>query len=389
MFNFFNKKSTPASDTTADVAISNALLQNIITNLTDAVVVYDEHFVVTVFNNAAAQLFTLRAADVIGKTISIAQAQDARLQRLVQVVFPSLAPSVVSRSESGAPAQIIDLNLEGLNLRVVTSKVVDANGALQGFVKVIRDRTREVSLLKSKSDFLIIAAHQLRTPLTAVGWAFEGLEKEGGLPVSAGELVSTGALAAKQLTKIVDDLLTAAKFEEGKFGYTFQENDLAVFLDEVCVAAQPIGAAYNVSVFLESPKTPLPRITFDSEKLSIVLSNLIDNAIKYNVQNGSVTVGAQLLLNKPYVLVSVKDTGVGIPPEAMKKLFTKFFRAENVVKFSTDGSGLGLYMTKNIVERHGGRIWVESELNRGTTFYFTLPIDPALIPQKELITEED
>ena len=109
-----------------------------------------------------------------------------------------------------------------------------------------------------------------------------------------------------------------------------------------------------------------------------------DNAVRYNVENGSVTVSVKKLTDKPYVEVRIADTGIGIPPENMEKVFTKFFRAENVLRRETEGSGLGLFITKNIINRHGGTIWAESVIDRGTTFHFTLPTDPKLIPPKEV-----
>ncbi|MDO8574108.1 MAG: ATP-binding protein, partial [bacterium] len=115
----------------------------------------------------------------------------------------------------------------------------------------------------------------------------------------------------------------------------------------------------------------------------LAISNLLDNAIKYNVKNGSVTISLLRLPDKPYLQVSIKDTGIGVPSGEVSKLFSKFFRAENAMKADTEGSGLGLYITKNIVGRHGGVIWAESIIGRGTTFYFTLPLDPKLIPQRE------
>ena len=116
----------------------------------------------------------------------------------------------------------------------------------------------------------------------------------------------------------------------------------------------------------------------------MAVSNLIDNAIRYNVENGSVTVSVKQLSDGPYVEVVITDTGIGIPPQDMSKVFSKFFRAENVLRRETEGSGLGLYITKNIIDRHGGTIWAESVIDRGTTFHFTLPTDPKLIPQKEV-----
>jgi signal transduction histidine kinase len=122
----------------------------------------------------------------------------------------------------------------------------------------------------------------------------------------------------------------------------------------------------------------------DSKQLSIALVNILENAIRYNVQNGEVIVRVDPVPGKPFVRVSVKDTGIGIPSEAMAKLFKKFFRADNAVQSATEGSGLGLYIAKNIIQAHGGEIGAESELGRGTTMSFTLPTDPNLVPKRNV-----
>jgi two-component system sensor histidine kinase VicK len=108
--------------------------------------------------------------------------------------------------------------------------------------------------------------------------------------------------------------------------------------------------------------------------------NLLENAIRYNIDNGEVFVRVDHVEGKPFVQVSVRDTGIGIPPEAIDKLFKKFFRADNATQSQTEGSGLGLYISKNIVNAHGGELWAESELGRGTIMRFTLPTDSSLVP---------
>ena len=118
----------------------------------------------------------------------------------------------------------------------------------------------------------------------------------------------------------------------------------------------------------------------DPIRIKLVLEILVDNAIKYNVKNGEVRIRLRRLEDKPFLAVSVEDTGIGIAPKEMSKVFTKFFRSPRVVKKETTGTGLGLYLAKNIIQRHGGKIWVKSELNRGSTFTFTLPLDPSYIP---------
>lgn len=137
---------------------------------------------------------------------------------------------------------------------------------------------------------------------------------------------------------------------------------------------------HNIKAYLEGPAEGLQPFKFDLMRVKIVLQNLIENAIRYNVENGEIIIKVEK--KDSYLQVSVRDTGIGIPQEEVVKLFSKFFRATNVVKYETEGTGLGLYITKNIVEAHGGKIWVESVENRGTTFYFTLPLDEKLIPQR-------
>ena len=116
-------------------------------------------------------------------------------------------------------------------------------------------------------------------------------------------------------------------------------------------------------------------VTVDIQKLGISVSNLIDNAIRYNVPNGEVIITIERQSPKKMALVTVRDMGVGMSPEVLERLFTKFFRAENVKKFRPDGSGLGLYIAKNIIAAHGGEIWAQSELGKGSVFYFTLPLE--------------
>ena len=364
-------------------------LDSIISIIDDGLIVYDQDFKIMIFNKTAEEIFNLNREKIIGKIIAIDNLRDKELKLLTQIIYPSLAPTVVRRSEQGAYPQIMDMSFDDprLELRVSTNRLLDENGIAFGFLKVVRDRTREVELLKSKSDFITVAAHQLRTPLSAVGWVFETL-KEEKLTNEQQETVRIGAAASSNLLKVVEDLLNVSKLEEGRFGYELQNFDLIKFLASLLSQAEAIAKQYNVNVYFDPGAESSLMIYGDPSKLSMAISNLLDNAIKYNTANGQVTVSMQKLKDKPYVQVSIKDTGMGIPPEDLKKLFGKFFRSSNVMTKETSGSGLGLYITKNIINRHGGEISIESELNRGTTVSFTLPTDPSLVPQKEMIYGE-
>lgn len=384
---FINLRS---AQTNVALRVEKGRAENIIASIGDGIVIYDTEFKIVVFNSIAEQILNVPAGSAIGQSFSLESIKKPEFQLVTQVIFPSLAPNVIHRSDQNTFPNTMDLSFDDprLELRVITNQLKDENNSTIGFIKIIRDRTREIELLKSKSDFITVAAHQLRTPLSAISWTLESLKKEQ-LNSSQQDLVNIGVSASSNLSKTVESLLSVSKIEEGRFGYSFKTIDLAAFLGEILSQAEPIAREYKVDVYFEGPQGGALMISADSDKLSLVLSNLLDNAIKYNVPNGQVIVRAEKLADKPYVQISVKDTGMGIPQEDLSKLFTKFFRGGNVMKKETSGSGLGLYIVKNIIRRHGGEIWVESELNRGTTFYFTLPTDPALIPQKELVYGEE
>ncbi|MFA5098803.1 MAG: ATP-binding protein [Candidatus Paceibacterota bacterium] len=373
-----------------EVKIERNELRSIIANLKDGVIAYDPNFKILIFNRAAEEIFGLKANEVLYKYFAPETAREPKFKLLSQAIFPSLAPLVVRRSEPGEYPQIIDIsfNESDLSLRVATDKISDLNGQLLGFVKIVRDRTREIKLLKSKTEFIATASHQLRTPATATHWAIEELSKQK-MSEEQKPIIETALGAVTKLMKTINDMLDVSKIEEGEFGYQFENVEFISFVEDIIRGMEPLSKQFNVKIYLEKPADQSIALSIDRQKISMVLSNLLDNAVKYNVANGEVIVKIERLKDEPYLEVSVKDTGVGVPEEDVKKLFTKFFRSDNAVKFATEGSGLGLYIAKNIINRHGGKIWAESEINRGSTFHFTLPTDPKLIPSKEIVYGEE
>ncbi len=375
--------------TNLEIKLERNQMKSIIFNLQDGIIAYDTDFKILVFNRASENIFGMPAEAVIGKIFSLDYASKMKSKTLMQSMFPSLAATSVNRTEIGSNIQIVDISFDdsGLELRVTTTRVLDPGGRLLGFVKIINDRTRQIELLKSKSAFITVAAHQLRTPVNALSWTMETLKKESALSDEGKMFVDNGLKAANKLSKIVNDLLDVAKIEEGKFGYQFAEIDLVQFINEILSADSAAAEEYGVNLYLDQSGDEKIVIIADKEKLALAFNNVIDNAIKYNVKNGSVTVKISKLTDSPFIDISIADTGIGVSSENLEKLFTKFFRGENIVKIQTEGSGLGLYITKNIIKRHGGDMRVESELNRGTTFHFFLPTDPNLIPKKETILD--
>ncbi len=385
---FFSKRNLNAEPGRQDT-VDQDMLRAIVTGIEDALVVYDENFIVRLVNPAAERLFGISQAELLGASLSPKSAEDPKLRRLTQMVFPTLAPAIVPRSRSGEYPQVVDISFTDpiLEVRTITSPVADQTGKISGFMKIVRDRTREVSLAKTKSEFITVASHQLRTPITNLEWSIETLVGDATLSPESKSIVVNAQASIQELRSIVEDLLNITKIEEGRFGYAFVETDLVDYTQKILADVLAQAKRVGISLYFDPPQAPLPKVRIDGQKLSMVFRNLLDNAIRYNVANGSVTVSIAQQTNLPYLEVMIKDTGIGIPAEQAAKLFTKFFRADNAVKAVADGSGLGLYIVKNIIQAHGGQVWVESELNRGSIFHFTLPTDPTLIPPKEVPLE--
>jgi signal transduction histidine kinase len=360
-------------------------LRSVLANLNDAAIVYDQSFAVFFFNPAAERTFGVSASLVVGTVVQPKDVERPERRLLTQVIFPSLAPTLVPQSKPGAYPQIVDLSFEDppLELRVTTVPVIGDDGTRYGFMKIIRDRTREIFLLRSKTEFISVASHQLRTPVNEIKWATEFLAQDAAIVGQSREILTTMLRSVRTVADLIDNLLNTSRIEEGRFGYNFAATDLVEYVGKVLAEAMPQVERAGLKLYFDRPEGQLPQVMIDAQKLSMVLSNLLDNAIRYNVKNGEITVRVAPAAEGSFLEVSVKDTGIGVPAEQMAKLFSKFFRADNAVKFQADGSGLGLYIAKNIIRAHGGQLWADSAIDRGSTFHFTLPTDPSLVPSRE------
>jgi signal transduction histidine kinase len=248
--------------------------------------------------------------------------------------------------------------------------------------KTVRERDRELS--KTKSDFLSITSHQLRTPLTGLRWALEQY-MSGKIPQEKKRLIMKKEYeTVEYMIHLVDQLLNASRIEEGRFGYSFEKKPLIPIMKQIIEAHALLADARDVKIRFETPSSPIPDAVFDEKGVGIVLTNLIANAIGYSKQGDTVAVSIGLSEEEGMIEIVVKDTGIGISPEDAGKLFTKFFRAENARRMQPNGSGLGLYVAKSIVDRHGGTISLQSAKNEGTVFTFTLPTREEDIPVKEV-----
>jgi signal transduction histidine kinase len=371
-------------DTSSRLDLERNQINAMIRSIEDPAISYSNDFEIILVNPAMERFSSLSRKELIGKVIKPELSNDARYGFFTKLIFPSLAPTVLERSTDIYPQKIkvkFDEPKE-LTLEIVTTKVIDEKGNVFGFLKVIHDLTKEEVLQKTQKDFITVAAHQLRTPLSGLSWVFELLAKKeiGPLTLEQEQAVAQGKNAITESLKTVEDLLSAAQIEEGKFGFQFTVTDLSQIIEDVFTKFEPLAQKDNLKLIFYRPNFKLEPFVMDPMRVKLVLEILVDNAIKYNVKNGEVRVKIAPLPNKPFVSISVEDTGMGISQEDMSKLFTKFFRAKKAMEEEASGIGLGLYLAKNIIEHHGGKIWAQSVAGRGSTFTFTLPLDPAYIP---------
>ncbi len=345
---------------------------SLIESLEDAVVIYDQNFKILAINRATETMFDVKKNEIEESYISPASIKNKRLFLLTQVLFPSLAPGAKQLSEVNAWPNIVNLSFENPRMEMTTTlnRILDDRGGVTAFIKVIKDKTHEASVLSSKNEFIDVVAHQLRTPLTAIHWAMENIVKSSENNPEILEIAKEGLKVSERSLKITNDLLDASKIEDGRFGYTFKETDLGQLIGSVIKEMSPIAKEYGVEIISPSPINNL-LATLDENSIGMVLFNLIDNAIRYNTKNGRVFVSTEKTDNN--VRISIKDTGVGIPEKDLPYVFEKLHRGSNVVQIEPNGTGLGLYIARNIIKRHGGEMGVDSIINRGTTFWFTIP----------------
>ncbi|PJA01010.1 hypothetical protein COX75_01010 [bacterium (Candidatus Gribaldobacteria) CG_4_10_14_0_2_um_filter_33_15] len=288
----------------------------------------------------------------------------------------SLSSLVAILGEKLSPVYKKELEItENLILEISVLPIISLAGEKIGTLVLLRNITREKIVEKLKTEFVTISAHQLRTPLSAIKWTVRMLldGDVGELTDEQTEFLKKAYQSNERMVNLVNDLLNVTRIEEGRYLYNPEELDMIELIEKTIIPLKEIAERKNLKFEFLKPKEKEIKVRVDKEKISLAISNLVDNAINYT-KEGKISIQFEYDSKDKQVKFSVKDTGIGISEEQQKRLFSKFFRGINAIKAETEGTGLGLFIAKNIIEAHGGRIWFESEEGKGTTFYFTLPL---------------
>jgi PAS domain S-box-containing protein len=248
-----------------------------------------------------------------------------------------------------------------------------AVGFDDGTVYAFRDLTEERAVETLKSDFVSTISHELRTPLAAIYGAALTLRREDillGEPQRTG-LLEVIASESDRLARIVNDVLWVSRLESEGLRTTIEPCDAVELARRVVEAARQYIPP-SIKLELSTPKRGVPPVAADADKVRQVLTNLVDNAVKYSPDGGRVTVS--LAVAGPRLRFSVSDEGLGVPPAEHRRIFEKFYRLDPDLTRGVGGTGLGLYISRELLERMGGRIWVESSGSGGSTFVAELPL---------------
>ncbi len=255
------------------------------------------------------------------------------------------------------------------------SSVLDEYGEILFFVSIERDITREMAIERMKDEFVGLASHQLRTPLTGIKWFSELLirNKYQNLNQEQLDFLEQIKISNQRMIKLVNELLDISHIETGQ-KFEIKKVDLKVndVINEVLTENISLIKTKNLNIINKIPDNLL--IFADYVKMRQVLSNLISNASKYTSEGKDITIDTTTDTAKGMVIISVADQGMGIPATQKSRLFEKFFRADNARIQEPNGTGLGLYIARELMRAHGGDMWFETEENKGTKFSFSLPI---------------
>ena len=359
------------------LAQSKAKSDAILLGIGDGVVAIDSFGKIILFNRAAERIADLVAADALGKPYHA-------VLRFVRGEEQTQEFSFINRALGGKMAVMPDgtslVRPDGSLVPVADSSapIMAPDGTVMGAVVVFRDVTHEREVDRIKTEFVSVASHQLRTPLTAIRWYLEDLQSEeiGPLLPEQKANVAQAVQSTNRMINLVNDMLNVSRLETGRLSLTPKPTDIAAVLRDVAQESAGIAAASGCAISLHLPEEPLPPISVDTVLVRQVAANLLSNAVKYSQPaSGKPRVDVTLTKDgKQYYRVTVKDNGMGIGPVDKGRIFERFFRTNSAVRMQAEGSGLGLYIAKLIIEESGGMISFDSEEGEGSTFWFLLPI---------------
>jgi PAS domain S-box-containing protein len=341
----------------------NAKLVAIVESSDDAIIGKDLDGVITAWNRGARQIFGYEENEIIGQSIL----------KLIPEDLQHEEPGILARLRNGQKIdhyETIRRTSDGrlINVSLTISPIHDKSGKVIGVSKIARDITEQKQDEQRKNDFIGMASHELKTPLTSLTALIQMLQlklKENSDPFVP-QALDKANLQTKKMSSLINGFLNISRLESGKLEIIKTNFDLTELITE---QLEEIKLTVTMHTFNFIAPEPI-MITADHDKIGSVISNLLSNAVKYSPKGQSVQI--TLVPQSGEIMVSVQDEGMGIRPQDLPRIFDRYYRAGSEHTRHISGFGVGLYLCAEIIHRHDGRIWVESEKGVGSTFYFSL-----------------
>lgn len=346
--------------------------ETLFNSIGDGAIATDEFGKITRVNPTAQELLGFSQDELIGhwfpKKIVALNADDST----VNLIDRAITKAALSGKPVSVKYYYRQKNGQKLPVAVNASPII-LNDVPLGSIVVFRDITFEEQVDRMKSEFISLASHQLRTPLSAIKTYSHMLSDGymGKLKPEQKKALNTIITASNRMNELISTLLNITRIESGTIAIAPKQIDLVKLVQEVITELELMAGHKSINLSYEIKGKSSTSIRSDALIVKEILTNLVSNAVKYTPDNGTVEI--TLTPSRSEVLLHVSDSGWGIPKLSHDQVFSKFFRAQNIVKRETTGTGLGLYLVKGLLDELGGTIWFESTEDDGTSFYFTLP----------------
>ncbi|WP_078556362.1 cell wall metabolism sensor histidine kinase WalK [Bacillus alkalicellulosilyticus] len=358
----FNQLTERLKEANASTEREKKKLSSVLSHMTDGVMATDTNGNIILMNKRAEEMLATSNEEAMGKSL----------------------PEVLRLSETLAVYDLHDFS-ENILLDFSTeeqdyliqasfSVIQKESGPINGLITVLHDVTEREKIEQERREFVANVSHELRTPLTTMKSYLEALE-DGALqdPELAPKFITVTQTETERMIRLVNDLLQLSKIDSKDYQLTLTKINFHEYLNRIIDRFEIIAKERDITIKRKFPHT-LTQVEIDKDKIHQVVDNIISNAMKYSPEGGSITIS--LVQQGKQVRLGISDEGVGIPRESHKKIFERFYRVDKARARNIGGTGLGLAIAKELIQAHGGEIWVQSSYGKGTTIYFTLPFMP-------------
>lgn len=348
-------------------------INTILYSLGEGVFVVDDNLKVNIINEAAAKMAGYGIKEILG--VKFAKKLKFITEDTGEINDQFVRKAIATKTIQNMSDHTVLVDKAGNKIPVANSAtpLLDKDGKVTGCVVVFRDVTHERAVSKAKTEFVSLASHQLRTPLSAIKWYTEMLldGDAGKINEEQKKFLEEIYHSGSRMVELVNTMLNVSRLELGTFIIELKPTRLPDIAESVINELKVMIKSKGLRLKKKyDPRCPVAYV--DPKLLRIIIQNLLSNAVKYTPRGGAVTL--EIMSQKSNLLIKVADTGGGIPMHAIPHIFTRFFRADNAKEMDPEGTGLGLFIVKTIVDHAGCKIWFTSEEKKGTTFYLAIPL---------------